>query len=162
MNNNHSSCPHYLWPALCLLAWLTGTSANAQSVTPPQRLQATHLSEEVLAAGKLYADGNYSASATKITDLQVELSELLKDSGPELQRLLKPTYQRIARAHGLLELKGAELSPLPNWETLTAARDSKPVTPGTLPPSATSNISFVRQLAPQLSFLGVAGLFLLK
>ncbi len=151
MNSNHPSFLSFRCSILLGLAWLLPSGVFAQAITPPQRQQASHLAEEVLVAGKLYAEGNYSASAAKITELQTELVALLKDSGPELQRLLKPTFQRIARAHSLLELEGAELATLPNWEKLTDPTTPKPTAPEGSPTTPeSSNVSFVRQVAPWL------------
>lgn len=148
-------------PALCF----------PTEVTEQQLSQARGLAQATLEAGKLYATGAYETSAKQITATQQELIELLRSSDTDLQALLEPTYQRIARAHELLKLKGAELKPLPSWQELTAARPEgdmstpavKP-TPDATPPamaeSTTSNsatqspsnlaTSFARTIAPIL------------
>ncbi len=105
-----------------IVAWLAifiAPSCQAE-ITDQQRAKATELAEDVLAAGKLYADGSYEESAEQVASIQQELVELLRASDAELQGLVKPSYQRLVRAHGLLELEGAELEPLPNWRELTA------------------------------------------
>ncbi len=116
-----------------------------QAVTEEQRAKVAELAEKVSAAGKLYAAGSYSQSATKITEVQIELIRLLKSSDAPLQTLLKPLYTRLVRAHGLLELEGAELAAVPPWDELTRAA----ATPAPMP-SGTNSISFKQDIAPWL------------
>ncbi|MEZ6148626.1 MAG: hypothetical protein R3C09_00770 [Pirellulaceae bacterium] len=113
---------------LALTAWLAVCTANSgqAAITDQQHAKATELAQSILAASKLYADGSYAKSAEKVTSVQQELIELLKSSNVELQRLVKPTYQRLVRAHSLLELEGAELEPLPSWKELTASENAVP------------------------------------
>lgn len=112
-----------LLPALCSQA----------AVTERQRGVAQKLAQVTLEAGQLYAAGDFTPSAEKIAAVQQELIKLLQSSDADLQALLEPTYQRIARAHELLKLKGIALEALPSWEELIAA--APPDTPA---PAATS------------------------
>jgi len=125
-----------LW--LCLLA------QPGWAVTDEERAQANALSERVSAAGKLFAEGALAQSAADITAVQKDLLELSKSRDPALQRLLKPIYARLTRAHGLLELEGASLPPLPTWEELTSPSPEMPAG------NATPPISFKADIAPWL------------
>lgn len=147
-----------LIPALCSQA----------AVSELQRSKAQELAQGTLEAGQLYAAGDFAPSAKKIAAVQRELIELLQSSDADLQALLEPTYQRIARAHELLKLKGVELEALPSWQELVAAAPDAPsAAPDT--PSADINdmnesptrgdtdqsqsertISFARTIAPIL------------
>jgi mono/diheme cytochrome c family protein len=125
-----------LW--LCLLAH------PCWAVTDEERAKANALSERVSAAGKLFAEGAFAQSAADITAVQKDLLELSKSRDPALQRLLKPIYARLTRAHGLLELEGASLPPLPTWEELTSPSPEMPAG------NATPPISFKADIAPWL------------
>lgn len=116
-----------------------------QAVTEEQRAKVAELAEQVSAAGKLYAAGSYSQSAAKITEVQTELIALLKSSDTALQTLSKPLYTRLVRAHGLLELEGAELAAIPAWDELTRAS-----VPPASPRASTNSISFKQDIAPWL------------
>ena len=129
---------------ICVIA-ISFSPNFCQAVTEEQRAKVAELAEQVSAAGKLYAAGSYSQSATKISEVQTELIALLKASDAPLQTLLKPLYTRLVRAHGLLELEGAELAAIPPWDELTRA--SVPSAP---PSTSTNSISFKQDIAPWL------------
>jgi mono/diheme cytochrome c family protein len=135
--------PHSTSLGLTLVAWLIlGTAfCCSGAITEQQRTKATELAERILAAGKLYAEGSYAKSAEQVAALQQELIQLLGSSDAELQRLVKPTYLRLVRAHGLLELEGAELEPLPSWQELTTAASATPAMPPQSGPSFTNDIA---------------------
>ena len=131
-----------------ITAWLAAINAQScqAAFTDQQRAQATELAEKVLVAGKLYADGSYAKSAEQVATIQKELIELLGSSDAELQRLVKPTYQRLVRAHSLLELEGAELEPLPSWQELTSGAATMQVERV----GGDEAISYARTIAPIL------------
>jgi mono/diheme cytochrome c family protein len=125
-----------------LWIWFLGSACWA--VTDEERAKANALTERVSAAGKLFAEGAFVQSAADITAVQQDLIELLKSREPALQRLLKPLYARLTRAHGLLELEGATLPPLPTWEELTSSPPEMPAGDAAKP------ISFKADIAPWL------------
>lgn len=128
-----------LFGGLCCLV-IPGEQASA-AVTAAQRAKLDELSEAIREAGKLYTDGKFVDCAEKVTQVQKGLVGLLESKDPALQRLAKPIYARLGRAHGLLELEGAELEALPGWTELT--RGGK----GQGDPT-TSQVSFKDDIAP--------------
>lgn len=127
---------------LCI-AWLVLPIAQCQAVTDEQRVAVSALSEGVSVAGQLYSTGSHAQSAAKITEVQKELLTLLQVDDAALRGLLKPIYTRLVRAHGLLELEGAELEALASWDQLT--------TPQPMPANdSTKPISFKSDIAPWL------------
>jgi mono/diheme cytochrome c family protein len=125
-----------------LLAAL-GTAATSAMAGPPEyRAKVQQMTEALREAGELYSAEKYTEAAAKVDELQRQLVELMQDGGsdPALQRLVRPVYRRLANAHGMLELEGAELQPLPAWQDLiksTPAQDA-----------AAGGVSFKRDLAP--------------
>jgi len=148
--------PHLPNRSMAVVAWLvwiaelavSTTNSGQAAITDQQHAKATELAQRVLAASKLYADGSFAKSAEQVTSVQQELIELLKSSDAELQRQVKPTYQRLVRAHHLLELEGAELEPLPSWKELTASGNR---VPDKMPNAAKgTEVSFTQDIAPWL------------
>lgn len=123
-------------------AWLAPSAAAA--VTKEQRAKLKELHESLLSAGQLYGDGQYLQSSELVRDVQQELLELLQANDPALNRLAKPLYVRLEKAHGLLVLEGAQLNALPTWRDVLdgklAAPDSEP----------SANLSFASDIAPWL------------
>ncbi len=123
---------------------LLGTGLASAAVTKEQRAKLDELDEATKVAGKLYSERKYVDCAQQISQVQRELLELLQVKDPALLRLAKPIYARLGRAHGLLELEGAELEALPTWSELSS-RSSMPKDTKTEP------VSFRRDLAPWLA-----------
>lgn len=119
-----------------------GIPAAFGADTEEQRSKLDELSGSTQAAGQLYAQGEYAACAARIAEIQVELLELLKSGDPTIQRLAKPIFSRLQRAHGLLELEGAELEALPSWSEITRMQDA--------PKPAENLVSFQQDIAPLL------------
>ncbi len=133
----------YVWLFICL-ATITLPSALCHAVTEEERSRVVELAVGVSDAGNLYAAGSFAQSAAKIGEVQKELIELLKSKDAALHGLLKPIYTRLVRAHGLLELEGAELTALPSWNELTSVPD----TPTFASPTS---VSFAKSIAPILT-----------
>ncbi|MCA9133378.1 MAG: hypothetical protein KDA45_09495, partial [Planctomycetales bacterium] len=113
-----------VWLALgCSLSTPWGASL-ASAVTEQQRAQVAELVAGVQAAGQLYSAGEFLDAASRIAQLQESLVALLQSPDPSLHRMVRPIYARLARAHALLELEGAELAALPTWEELTSAQET--------------------------------------
>lgn len=132
--------------ALCVLV-ATFACWPVLALSPQQNTaQFDRLNEKTRAAGKLYSDNQMDQAAKLINEIYRELSQVLKDQpSPAVQRAAEPIYQRIARAHALLELEGVELDPLKSWEDLVG----KPTTPDKPAPPSTV-VSFTKDVAPIL------------
>jgi hypothetical protein len=131
-------------PLLVLLALIGGIASStgrlSAAVTLEQRKQMAEIEGGIAIAGRLYAANKYTESGEKITEVQRSLIQLLENKDPALQRLLKPLYGRLEKAHALLELEGAEMEELPTWDKLTGASQ----------PPAASSVSFKADVAPWL------------
>ncbi len=125
--------------ALCA-SFSMGQRDVCGAVTPEQRKQILEIEATISAAGKLYAASKFTESAEKATQAQQTLTKLLESKDPALQKMLKPLYSRLEKAHALLELEGAELKELPSWDSLTGAGEK---------PTAEA-ISFKSDIAPWL------------
>lgn len=122
------------------------TLAPLLAMTPQQRAKLNELSEQVREAGKLYSADKMDEAAKLINQIQRDLSKILEDrSSPPLQRTARPIYERIARAHALLELEGVELTALPSWDVMIGKTEGdNPAKPVEKP------VSFKEEVAPIL------------
>jgi mono/diheme cytochrome c family protein len=127
---------------LCVISSIALTVAPLSAMTPQQRAKLNELSELVREAGKLYTADKMDEAAKLINNIQKELGRVLEDRNPALQRTAQPIYERIARAHALLELEGVELTALPSWDEMTGK--GKDGNPGDKP------VSFKDEVAPIL------------
>ncbi|GIW97076.1 MAG: hypothetical protein KatS3mg111_0409 [Pirellulaceae bacterium] len=128
-----------LW-APGLVAWLLIGSAHAQ-VNNEQRAALRRLMERTREAGQLYTQGDFAACAEQINEISRQLLQLLENKDERLLQMAKPVYDRLARAHGLLDLEGAAVEPLPSWEELSAKPE---MTAGETP------VRFSQDVAPWL------------
>ncbi len=116
---------------------------TALATTPQQRNKLNELNDKTKEAGKLYSADKMDDAAKLINEVQKELAKVLEDrSSPALQRTAEPIYQRLVRAHALLELEGVSLDPLKSWEELIGK--DKAGSPGGKP------VSFKDEVAPIL------------
>lgn len=128
---------------LSVILLLALTIAPALSMTPQQRAKLNELNDRMREASKLYTAKKMEESAKEIDSIQKELSKILEDrSSPVLQRTAQPIYQKVVRAHALLELEGVELAALPSWDDLIGK--GKDAAPGEKP------VSFKDDVAPIL------------
>ena len=95
------------------------SSVGLAAITPEQRKQLQALQVSATEASKFYKDGKFEESAEKVTAIQTELVKLLESKDAELQKEARRVYTILQKAHGLLELEGAVLEPLPSWDELT-------------------------------------------
>ncbi|MGN6547337.1 MAG: c-type cytochrome domain-containing protein [Aureliella sp.] len=126
--------------ALLLSTLVVAVAPTQAAITQEQRRQIAAIEGEISAGGRMYAAGNFTESAEKVSAAQQSLIELMASKDPALQKLLKPIYSRLEKAHALLELEGAELKELPRWEELMGEGD-KPAGEG---------VSFKTDVAPWL------------
>ena len=148
MNSKYTpQTPRFFWVTFIYLFFVgifsivnSGTAWPA--VTVEQRKKVKELSEKTLVAGELYAAGKFSECADSVTEIQIELLTLLESKDRDLLKIAKPLYSRLDRAHGLLELEGAELPVLPRWADIIKAEPMKKDAPDS------DAVSFKRDIAP--------------
>lgn len=122
----------------CAIFCCTSASIHA-AATADQRKQFSEIESSISAAGRLYSAKKYVESAEKLRQAQSSLIKMLDTKDVAVQKLVKPLFSRLERAHALLELEGAELEELPTWEKLTLEA-----------PTAGSAPSFKNDVAPWL------------
>lgn len=115
------------------------------AITVEQRAKLADLNSKVREAGKLYSASEFVDCTELIAEIQSELIVLLESKDTELQRMAKPIYARLGKAHGLLELVGAELEALPSWTELVSME--KPDSNN----SESKVVSFKADIAPWLA-----------
>lgn len=120
---------------------MCGSAVLRAEVTTQERTAISALTERSKEAGKLFAKGDYEQSAESVKEIQSELVKLVRNNpDPVLLRLARPLYQRLATAHGLLELEAIELDPLPSWKELGKPKPAEP----------DDVVSFTKDVAPWL------------
>lgn len=115
---------------LALAIWLPVQSGWAiVLIQPPINLK--QLGEKTKEAAKLYSGGKMEEAAKLIDEAQRDLALLLSENpSPQFRKVAEPQYQRIARAHGLIEIEGVDIEPLRSWEELisgSTANGEKPI-----------------------------------
>lgn len=123
----------------CLAVWASNTLLGA--ITPEQRKQLQALMASANEAGKLFKEEKFEESAEKVTAIQKELLQLMETKDNDLQKEGRRIFLVLQRAHGLLELEGAVLDPLPSWDEVTEG--AKKSTGG-----GESTVSFKEDIAP--------------
>jgi len=128
---------------LCAVLVVSGilSSFSQAAITPEQRKQLQALQASAAEASKFYKEGKFEESAEKVTTIQTELLKLLEAKDADLQKEARRVYTILQKAHGLLELEGAVLEPLPSWDELTAG----PMQAGG---GGESTVSFKDDIAP--------------
>ncbi len=111
------------------------------AITPEQRKQLQTLMASANEAGKLFKEEKFEESAAKVTAIQKELLQLLATKDADLQKEGRRIFSVLQRAHGLLELEGAVLDPLPSWDEITASAKK-------MESSSESTVSFKEDIAP--------------
>ncbi|MEM7476847.1 MAG: c-type cytochrome domain-containing protein [Planctomycetota bacterium] len=124
---------------------LFGANLATAAITPEQRAQILALNAKTVEAGKLYTEGKYVDCAKGVTEVQKELLELLKSNDRDVYKAVKPIFDRLLRAHGLLELEGAELEALPSWKDVISGKLSMPD-----PQPGADLVSFKDVIAPMM------------
>lgn len=129
-------------PQSCFGAWLLAVAAGivpavgADSAADKQQA-VDALNESVSDAARLFKQGKYKECADAVRSAQQKFEELAAGGDAESAAALKPIYDRLAKAHSLLELEGVTLPPLKKLE----ASASPPEAPG---------VSFAADIAPLL------------
>lgn len=134
---------------LAVTVLAAGSSANA-APTAEQRAEILALGTQMTKAGNLFKDGKFKESADVVKDAQERLGKLVEGADEQTIGQLQTLYQRLVKAHALLELEGVtlpELKPLEAKPAPGKPAGDKPGEPG-LPAGA---VSFVKQVAPILN-----------
>ena len=108
-----------------------------------QRTAATKIKNQINRAGQLYLANKYADAATGLREAQAGLEKLAGEADADFIKLLKPQYERLRKAHELLEFEGIKLP------TLRPLGEGQPATPDTPTPEVTG-VSFTKQIAPIL------------
>jgi hypothetical protein len=112
------------------------------AITLQQRRQIDALDVAMTKAGRLFQDKKLKECAAVIRDVQSKLEGVATADNPELLDALKPVYDRLEKAHALLELEGITLPPL---------KRPKGGAGVTIPrPTGKETVSFTKDLAPVL------------
>lgn len=127
-----------------LVLVLLPTNSRA-AVSAEQRKAMTALSIKIKKAGNLFVQKKFQECGEVVKEAQAELEKLAEDADPQLLTQLGPNYNRLLKAHALLELEGVSLPALKKL-----AEMSKKTQP-TEPPAGTMGVSFVQDVAPVLN-----------
>ena len=130
------------WRAVLLTVVVLCAGLASAAITPQQRRQVDALDVLMTKAGRLFQDKKFKESAAVVRDVQGKLAGIATADNQELLDALKPVYDRLEKAHALLELEGITLPPLKRPKGgagLTIPR-----------PTGKETISFTKDLAPVL------------
>ena len=108
-------------------AWLQTAEAQNSAV----RRQARLIEQAIDRAGKAYSSKNFDESGRMVTAAQKAMELLVAEPNPEVIKLLKPQYDRLRKAHGLLQLEGVELEPIGGLQAVLGEDAGMPVEGGT-------------------------------
>lgn len=125
--------------SIVILVLFTGQLLAA--ITPEQRAKIKEMTTQTTEAGKFFTSGEYVKCAEKVAAVQKDFLELVKSKDKDVLKAARSVYSRLQRAHGLLELEGAELEALPSWKDITTGK----VTPDE---PAVKPVSFKDDIAP--------------
>lgn len=112
------------------------------------------LRNQIKQAAQLLKDSKISECTELIETSSKQLQELVRTAPPKSIADLKKLHGSLAKAHELLEIQGAELTPLPAWEELERNTDKgnnktkKPSNDKPAKPDASETISFTKDIAP--------------
>lgn len=110
------------------------------------------LKESLKTAGQQLKAGKVLESSEIVEKSTKSLLDLVASAPAKDLAELKKLHAQLEKAHELLEVQGAELSELPNWDTLLKAKrtntpKASPTAPSTVPANAKA-LSFSRDIAP--------------
>lgn len=143
-----------LFFAVCLLAGSSG--AAEPSGREKQVLEG--INAAIRQAGLSYRDGDYEASAESIRRAMRQAGSAMKVASPAMHDAMRPTIERIAKAHAMLELEGVSMPPFrrppppdPGSPATDAAGDKESAPPGGKPmPAGGGDLRFTSDVAPIL------------
>lgn len=125
-----------------VLGWLLGLAflsfaacAAVAAPTAEQRQEIAAIGTLITRAGNLYKDGKVKESGEAVKEAQTRLEKLAGDGDEQVVAQLSNAYNRLLRAHSLLELEGVKLSEL------------KPLPKKSERPSGGATVSFTKDVA---------------
>lgn len=129
----------------CFGAWLLAVTVEIAPVVgadlaADKQQEIDALNESVNEAARLFKQGKYKDCADAVRSAQQKLESLASGGSGDLAAALQPIYDRLSKAHALLEVEGIPLPPL-----------KKPEASGSSgPPQETPGVSFAADIAPLL------------
>ena len=124
---------------MIVAVWTTSSAAGADLAADKQQ-EIDALNESVSEAARLFKQGKFKDCADVVRRTQQTYETMAAGGGAGVAAALQPVYERLSKAHALLELEGVSLPPLKKMD----AADSVPGSSGT------SAASFASDIAPLL------------
>ncbi len=122
-----------------LAAWTISNASGADLAADKQQ-EIDALNESVSEAARLFKQGKFKDCADVVRRTQQTYETMATGGGPDVAAALQPVYERLSKAHALLELEGVSLPPLKKMDAAGSIPDS----------SGTSAASFASDVAPLL------------
>jgi hypothetical protein len=128
---------HVIAAVLCLV--LTAGAARLVSAAPTaaQRQEMAAIGTLLTKAGNLFKDSKFKESGEAIKEAQTRLEKLAAEGDEQVAAQLTTPYNRLLRAHSLLELEGIKLPELKPLEKK-----------GDKPAAGAGTVSFTKDVAP--------------
>jgi mono/diheme cytochrome c family protein len=123
--------------ALCLVLTAAGASVSSAAPTAQQRQEIAAISTLLTKAGNLYKDGKFKESGEAVKEAQTRLEKLASQGDEQVIAQLATPYNRLLRAHSLLELEAVKLPELKPLEKK-----------GDKPAAGAGTVSFTKDVAP--------------
>ncbi len=123
----------YFVAVLLAVAWATAPVVGADVAADKQQ-EIDTLNESVSEAARLFKQGKYKDCADAVRSAQQKLEALASGGGAELTAALQPVYDRLSKAHALLEVEGVSLPPLKKLEASGTPHGRRPES--ALPPTS--------------------------
>jgi mono/diheme cytochrome c family protein len=132
-----AKCLFMTWLTITLLVSVQPVVAQNSAV----RRQARLIEQAIDRAGKAYSSKDFAESGRMVSAAQTAMEMLVANPTPDVVKLLQPQYERLKKAHGLLQLEGVDLEPLGGLQAVLGEDAGMPVDGGT---------SFAKEVVPIL------------
>jgi hypothetical protein len=132
-----AKCLFMTWLTITLLVSVQPVIAQNSAV----RRQARLIEQAIDRAGKAYSSKDFAESGRMVSAAQTAMEMLVANPTPDVVKLLQPQYERLKKAHGLLQLEGVDLEPLGGLQAVLGEDAGMPVDGGT---------SFAKEVVPIL------------
>jgi len=142
--------------SLMLSLLMTARPVQA-AVSAEQRAEMLSIGTAMTKAGNLFKAGKFKEAGEAVKDAQARMEKLAAGGDKAVFDALQPGYQRLAKAHALLELEGVklpELKPLETPKDTTAAKPApgaKPVPGAPAVAAVAGEVSFTKNVVPILT-----------
>ncbi|MCH7725964.1 MAG: hypothetical protein IH991_05710 [Planctomycetes bacterium] len=126
--------------SIAAISFVAFATAIAPAATEEQKNAVKAIEAGISNAGKLFLEKKFRETSDAVRKIEKDLETVLVGADRATINLLKPQYDRLKRAHILLELEGYSLPTLVLLKAITG--DSNPPKP--------TGVSFVSHVAPIL------------